>query len=153
MHSPGRQLRLGMAAMTYLIALLVITHIPMGNFFSDSLFNWDVENWEQDKLAHAAAYAILAALFTALPLVRMRAEADESCDTIIGESEICQVGVIAAILAGVGLIDELTQPIFGRSFTVDDWIADLIGIAIGQAIATAICMGVKRSSSEFVPID
>ena len=115
--------------------------------------DWDVE-WELDKYAHVAAYAVLAALFTSLPLVRFHADSDDAGQIgIIREAEICQLGVIAALLACIGLLDEVTQPLFGRSVGVDDWLADLVGIAIGQGLAVAICMGVYRSKSEFVPID
>ena len=65
--------------------------------------------WRQvgDKVPHAVAYAVLAAIMVLLG-VRGR----------LG----------AALLIAVASVDELTQPWFGRSCTLGDWLADLAAI-------------------------
>jgi VanZ family protein len=43
----------------------------------------------------------------------------------------CQALVLLALIAGHGILDEVTQPIFGRNADVLDWYADVTGAALG----------------------
>jgi len=60
-----------------------------------------------DKVPHAAAYAMLAALLLLVGVRGLR-------------------GI--ALLSVIGALDEFTQPWFGRSCTLGDWLTDLAAI-------------------------
>ncbi|MBI9016860.1 MAG: VanZ family protein [Phycisphaerae bacterium] len=95
------------AAICYTIVLLIATHIPqkvMDNEFKE-LTDWD-------KLLHIGAYAVLATLILF---------------SLKKYNSMKLAMAIIAIIAFVGAIDELTQPYFGRSCHLDDWLADLAG--------------------------
>ncbi len=68
-----------------------------------------------DKLAHLVAFATLA-----FPLART------------GRFGLIPVFVSASAFGG---IIEILQPSFGRSADIQDWIADIAGVALGIALA------------------
>jgi VanZ family protein len=75
-----------------------------------------VDSYGLDKVAHAAAFAVLGAL-----LVRARPGAGWR-----------QIGAFLLLGAGLGLFDEWSpRSIPGRSASVLDWVADVIGVSIG----------------------
>ena len=78
-----------------------------------------------DKIPHMVAYAVLAAFMV---LVGVRG--------LLG----------VALLIAVASVDELTQPWFGRSCTLGDWLADLaviLGVYAGYALVR--CFVRRRS--------
>lgn len=135
-----RQLVLVAGAVIWLTVVALITHIPLGPE-SVSANGDAIEDWSDDKTFHMFAYGTLAALVTAVPLVRIREDNRPATD-----ADATLIGVIAAGLTVLASLDEFTQPWCGRSMTVSDWIADLIGIAVGQGIALGLCLGLRRST-------
>jgi len=56
---------------------------------------------------------------------------------------------IALVLAAYGVFDELTQPIFGRTASIRDWLADLVGIAVGLATAELTALiALRRAAAQ-----
>jgi len=78
-----------------------------------------------DKGLHVAGYFALAAVFWLTLLA-------------YGKSGPVRTLATGIILSAYGAFDELTQPMFNRSASVDDWLADLCGIAI--AVGTLQCL-------------
>ena len=78
-----------------------------------------------DKTLHFVAYAILAALLWAC--ARLRGTAGPHATLGV----IALVGVWAAV-------DEATQPFFYRAAEPLDWVYDMMGAAIGCAIAAVL---------------
>ena len=92
------------------IVLATITHIPIPQSAPD------IRNI--DKLIHLIAYFPLGLL---LPTCRVRG---------------CQRGgVCLLVIALYGMIDELLQIPVGRTASVYDWIADMLGASAGFAVA------------------
>lgn len=135
-----RQLVLVAGSVIWLTVVALLTHIPLDP--ESVTANGDtIEDWSDDKTFHMFAYGTLAALVTAIPLVRIREENRPATD-----ADATLLGVIAAGLTVLASLDEFTQPWCGRSMTVSDWIADLIGIGVGQGIALGLCLGLRRST-------
>jgi VanZ family protein len=98
----------------YWLALFVATHLPRnaprlpGN--------------PPDKLLHFAAYAGLGALVaTVLHLA-------------IGRLTLRHLGMAWLAIAAYGALDEWTQVSVGRDASIGDWLADVIGAAIGVGL-------------------
>jgi VanZ family protein len=85
-----------------------------------------------DKLLHFGAYGVLGFLVAST----VAASGRWSRRTAV----ILAVGL--AIAAGV---DEVTQPMFGRSAEVLDWVFDVIGLFGGIATVAMICRLLGRS--------
>jgi VanZ family protein len=78
-----------------------------------------------DKTLHFVAYAILAGLFWACARLRGMAAPRATLAVI----------VVVTVWAAV---DEMTQPFFYRAAEPLDWVYDMVGAAIGCAIAAAL---------------
>jgi len=92
-----------------IVCLLVVSH---GDRFR-SAYVWRLVG---DKIPHMVTYAVLAALMILLGVRGL-------------------LGV--ALLIAVASVDELTQPWFGRSCTLGDWLTDLasiLGVYAGYAL-------------------
>lgn len=101
------------ASLLWLIFVLTLTHIP-----HDALPKVLQENM-LDKIEHVAAYGITAFLFLqALPSLVHPA--------------LPVIGLLA--LAGIGILDEATQPLVNRYASVWDYAADLLGIILACMI-------------------
>jgi VanZ family protein len=98
----------------YWIALLTGTHWP-------KMPNIDVPG--KDKTMHVVAYAILAGLL--LNVMARR--------TWLARG-VSIAAMAVAIVAVAGALDEWTQPYFGRTCDLFDWLADMAG-AVGVSIA------------------
>lgn len=99
----------------YFIALVTGTHWPRANFN----FGFEIT----DKMMHTAAYAGLAALCR-LTWLTWPSLAKNNRTAIF----------FAIMLCSMGAIDELTQiPVPGRTGSIYDWIADVVGVAGGLA--------------------
>jgi VanZ family protein len=97
------------AALTlYWLVLFVGTHLPAQKVSGVAMAN--------DKFVHATAYAVLTTL---LCIAWRRTGGTLGLWVRLG---------IAAIVLAYGAIDELTQPFFGRSCDLADWIADGVGV-------------------------
>ena len=100
----------------YWLCALVATHVPpLREHDPDELpgLPWD-------KLVHFTGYATLAWLLMNALTARRR----------LGASILLTV----ACVAGYGVLDELTQPPFGRTADVWDYYADLLGLGLGLGL-------------------
>jgi VanZ family protein len=96
----------------YWLLLITATHIPK---VPDPL-----HFRQSDKVQHLTAYATLAVLAAWVW-------------SLLRPFGWRQALILAAVVAGHGILDELTQPIFGRDADVLDWFADTTGAALGLA--------------------
>lgn len=99
----------------YWVALFFGTHIPEPQGLTRRLI-------AHDKLVHAAAYAVLATL----ALVAWRRTGGLTTWTV---RAACGVAIL-----GYGVIDELTQPLVGRSCDLWDWVADGVGVTLAWVV-------------------
>jgi len=98
-------------AAAYAITLVLATHYPK----PEQLLG---RYGHADKLLHVVAYFLLA-VFVATAVWGA------------GRWSRRTAVVVAIALAGFGAIDEITQPLFGRTADVLDWAADCAGISAG----------------------
>ena len=107
----------------YGLVLLIATHAPADEvqFIVQAA---DYGLLDPDKLLHMAAYGVLG-LLAALAYG--------------GRWQTTWSAAIAlfVLLAAWGIVDELTQPFFGRLADASDWVCDLIGGGIGLAAGLA----------------
>ncbi len=103
----------------YWIALIVALHWPISKEQAPRVFAYD-------KLIHGAIYGGLAVL------VAWNFERSPSRLGRASRWLAFLVGILAVALQGA--IDEVTQPLSGRSADIADWGADLAGAAICLAI-------------------
>ena len=108
----GKLIVRGLLAVYWLL-LLVGTHLSWESEPSIALLS--------DKVLHFAGFAGLALLLAWMLSFR---------------SELTKTrAVIVVVICGLyGAIDELTQPLSGRSCEFNDWLADLAGAAAGVAM-------------------
>ncbi|MFQ6048351.1 MAG: VanZ family protein [Phycisphaerae bacterium] len=106
---PGRRRSLQVLLAAYWIALLVLTHWPRLPTYAAPPMT--------DKLVHFVVFAVLAAL----------ALAATSQTATPGRHATLRWGLI---LLGYATIDELLQPLTGRSCSLGDWLANVAGLAV-----------------------
>ena len=111
MRSPGR------ALLIYWPIAFIGTHIPSPWEPSEP----SSRRAPYDKFGHFAGYALLAWLLMSLLSRRFH--------------PLAAAALTLLAIAAYGAIDELTQPYFNRSADLPDYYADLIGGAVGVAIA------------------
>ena len=88
---------------------VVLTHLP------ESAIPFRLEVNGFDKLAHALAYGVITFLFLL------------SFKTSFTLRSVMLL--LFAIISG-GAMDELTQPLFIRIASLDDWLANIVGIIV-----------------------
>lgn len=105
----------------YWLALVTATHWP--NLAIDQP---QIQALHPDKLIHVALYATLVVLLT---LARP-----------IGRSWDCgfQIALCAVVAAAYSIIDEVTQPMFGRTYSTIDVAANLVGVVVGLALLPVV---------------
>lgn len=108
----------------YWIALAVATHWPR-------LPGMDIPG--KDKTAHVVAYGLLAILLVNVAARRWRRWSTAG---------IAAFTLVVPSLFGV--VDEVTQPLTGRSCSLSDWIADVAGAA-AVAAAWLLTVTVRRA--------
>ncbi|MCC6491910.1 MAG: VanZ family protein [Pirellulales bacterium] len=120
--SPRFAARARTLALAYLILLFVGTHVPMP---PEQVVDMS------DKLLHFSGYALLTVVVLA------------GWELSIGVLEAKHY--FAVWLAGTlyGAIDELTQPMVGRTCDVNDWAADVAGL-LGGLLAFGIGAAIVR---------
>jgi len=95
------------------VVVLTLTHIPQAalpRLFQDNM---------ADKAEHVLAYGLIALLF----LLSLR----RSSPLVVPIAGLL-------MLAGIGIVDEVTQPLVHRYASVGDYLADLIGIGAACVI-------------------
>jgi VanZ family protein len=122
---PTRILRAGLLAAlaVYWITMLVLTHLPRA----------PVVPRVTDKTAHFTGFAVLAALLYLCIWAMGRASG--------------WTAIFVLLVAGVyGMLDELTQPLTGRSCSFLDWMANMSGAAMAVMVVGAVHWVVNRRS-------
>ena len=97
-------------------AALVLTHIPPSDMPSPRV---------SDRVLHVIGYWGLATALAATLVSH-------------GVAPRRRWALGLAILAAYGAFDELTQPIFHRHASLYDWLADLVGLALGMLMVEAL---------------
>jgi VanZ family protein len=97
----------------YWLLCLMATHLPLPPSAEPMLF--------LDKVVHFTMYLGLGLLLGRQLLVTGRSP-----------RQTLLVGL--AVLAVYGIVDELTQPFFGRGADPLDWLADVAGAAVGLSL-------------------
>ena len=117
---------LAVVAIAYAVTLVLATHYPK----PEQLLG---RYGHADKLLHFVAYFLLAMFVAA---------------AVCGAGRWSrQVAIIVAVaLAAFGAIDEITQPLFGRTADVFDWAADCAGIAVGILLVAVTSSAWGRGS-------
>lgn len=95
----------------YGLLLVVGTHLP-GDAVPGPIM-------ASDKVIHFGAYMVLGALVAICVTPRG------------GRLAITTAAILWTLVIGFGALDELSQPLFGRSCDLFDWLADAAGAAIG----------------------
>ncbi len=99
-------------AVVLTLAWVTMTHIPDPSSVGVSV---PVSDWA----AHGSGYLVMSTLWAMVVLPRRRA------------GLFVRACAVWGIMAAFGVLDELTQPAFGRSAQLADWAADAVGAAIG----------------------
>lgn len=117
----------------YSLILVLATHYPTPN-------DWLPASAPDDKTLHFMAYGLLGFLVAAT----LAASRHWSLRNAL---------LMALGLALAGIVDEATQPLFGRAAEVLDWVYDVIGITSGIAIVIVVCrlMGWPRRADRNEP--
>lgn len=97
----------------YWITLFGATHLPKLPAYPGPRY--------KDKVAHAAAYALLTALALGAWPVGRRSAARSAAVWFVA-------------LSSYAAVDELLQTLVGRSCTLGDWLADMAGVALVVAV-------------------
>ncbi|MCE9544863.1 MAG: VanZ family protein [Planctomycetia bacterium] len=100
----------------YVLALACATHVS-----GSMLPNFKAMH-VSDKVLHFGAYAMLTALVVAAAATLRPVQA-----FCARRGRLLPALVVLVTLCGVWLVDELTQPAFGRQFDWLDWAADVAG--------------------------
>lgn len=114
---------LAAATLIYVAVLVFATHYPK----PEELLG---PNPPSDKTLHFLAYGTLAVLAAATCVVAARWSSRG-------------IAWLAVGMAAFGAVDEVTQPLFGRSAEPLDWVYDCIGSLAGL-LAVAVAVAVVR---------
>ncbi len=98
----------------YWLVLFIGTHLPEQKVSGVAM--------SHDKLVHTVAYAVLTTL---LCIAWRRTGGRPGLWGRLG---------IAAVVLAYGAMDELTQPFFGRSCDLYDWLADGVGVMLALVV-------------------
>ena len=115
-----RSILIAICAVTW-IGAFTATHLPPGDVPAMG---------PSDKVLHLAGYAVLAT-----PLMLTLAA--------LGRTRRRRIVFAVTVLLIYGIVDELTQPIFGRSAAIGDWLCDAAG-TIGAVIVWEIVFALRR---------
>jgi len=136
LKSPRRLLRmLSAAAVLYWLALTIVMHIPLSPRPPEP-----DDGIPKDKTVHFVLYGGLAVALISVFEQRFRVDPTSRPRTKAG-----RCGAVTAFCAVHGIIEELTQPLTGRTFDQADFVADCLGASValasfyvvGRVIATA----------------
>lgn len=118
------------AALTacYSLVLVWATHYPKPEDFLGP-------NPPPDKALHFMAYGVLGFLMAATLAASRRWSLQNAV-------------VLAITVALAAVVDESTQPLFGRAAEVLDWVFDVVGIVAGVALVAIACRLLGGSSEK-----
>jgi VanZ family protein len=122
---------LAMMIGVYLTLMFVATHIKFRNVHLPH------EELPIDKVIHFGMYLVLGFLARAAVGLSRRASNHR------GAVRWMHI-LLLVILFGWALLDELTQPMFGRTFEWFDWLSDILGILAGVACFQLLLNVIRR---------
>ena len=103
----------------YGLILLIATHLPADDVeFIVRAADYGLLELDPDKLLHMAAYGVLGLLAALAYGGRW-------------QTTLSAAIALLVLLTAWGMVDELTQPLFGRFADSSDLVFDIIGSAIG----------------------
>ena len=109
----------------YGLILLIATHLPADNVeFIVRAADYGLLELDPDKLLHMAAYGVLGLLAALAYGGRW-------------QTTLSAAIALFVLLTAWGMVDELTQPLFGRFADLSDWVFDIIGSGLGLAAGFA----------------
>ena len=117
------------ACVGYISLWFMLTHIPIDGIKANYA-HLPYKEFLFDKLIHAIAYTIMF-LLVGVEWLWNHSRGD---GILSNENLLKRICVLGIFIACFGIVDELTQPAFGREFDIYDWVADLIGISCGEVI-------------------
>jgi VanZ family protein len=100
------------------LTLFVLTHLPKLGALTPVTF--------YDKAVHGVAYALLAVVLAT------------TWQLNAGELWVAQLGWAWFALVLYAALDEWTQPFVGREASFGDWIADVVGAAVGVGLFVVV---------------
>lgn len=122
----------------YWILALIATHAPDNSAPSPGIPHLD-------KVFHLVGYLVLS-FFCSLAFGAWNARGDGSAHQADGATRrnpLQRRWLLVGIVIAYGLVDEATQPWFGRDFDWWDWLADIVGTLIGAGLAWAFASRAK----------
>jgi VanZ family protein len=122
---------LAAATLVYVAVLVFATHYPK----PEELLG---PNPPSDKTLHFLAYGTLAVLAATTCVAAARWS---------GRS----IAWLALGMAAFGAVDEITQPLFGRSAEPLDWVYDCIGSVAGLLLVAVVVATIHRLSPRETP--
>jgi VanZ family protein len=114
---------LWMVCAAYWVALFTLTHLPRVPAIGQRV---------QDKLAHFLAYGVLAGV---LYVVLWASKSPRKRTAYF----------VVTVTLLYGAMDEITQPIVGRSCELDDWLADAAGVVLAVGVFASLRYVVERA--------
>jgi VanZ family protein len=105
----------------YWVAAAIATHLPRGSVPKDA---FRLPDW----LLHGGTFFVLGALTAWVVLGGFGAR------SLDRRFAIRRLAIWCVILAAYAAIDEITQPLVGRTAELSDWAADLLGASLGLAV-------------------
>lgn len=87
-----------------------------------------------DKVFHFGSYAVLTYLLLSLFGGRRSFVRDRSWQHSFGSLALSYAILWSLLIFCYGAMDELTQPYFGRRCDIFDWIADVVGVLMANAV-------------------
>ena len=134
LRSQPTSLRIG-GLILYWVLLVLLLHWPLN---LKPPHHW----LSADKFVHVALYGVLAIFLVMVidPLCAVHRSA---------YSAFTRCGLVLLLVAIQGMVDEITQPLTGRSFDMIDWAFDLLGAVLALLIYRAM----ERHVSRFRAVD
>jgi len=103
-----------LAAVLSTVVLFVLTHVPHSYLAHGMIYN--------DKLMHYIAYSVVSFLYGISFSPK-------------GKKGLLGLLIVAVMVSILAAIDEYTQQFFGRNTDIQDYYADLYGIATGIGVS------------------
>jgi VanZ family protein len=118
----------------YWCLLAILTHWPRRHPFPPRMLY-------EDKLAHFLAYSGLAFL------ISLTLHAGTLWRRGTASPRLARMGIALVVVMLYGVVDELTQPWFGRNCELADWFADLGGALVGLTASWFTLRYISRSTA------
>jgi VanZ family protein len=121
------------ALIAYFLLLVLATHLPPKDLRP---FDFALRFKLSDKLAHATAYGGLTLLAVAVWRIGRPV-------SLSARGKSWGLFGVCCLIACWGLLDEFTQPYFGRNFDWIDWLADLTGMSLAVTLSALLPSGAR----------